>query len=69
MFLFLLFSVLLLRSFFQIKRIISSEKWFNYVIWFGWTMLNGGKKEDGLSSFKKYAGCDPIDIRSDQGNE
>ena len=42
---------------FQIKRIISSEKWFNYVvtlflkmpkIWVGRTMLNGEKKEDGL---------------------
>ena len=44
---------------FQIKRIISSEKWFNYVvtffwkmlkIWVGRTTLNGEKKEDGLSS-------------------
>ena len=44
---------------FQIKRIISSEKWFNYVvtffflempkIWVGRTTLNGEKKEDGLS--------------------
>ena len=44
---------------FQIKRIISSEKWFNYVvtsfffenakIWVGWTTLNGEKKEDGLT--------------------
>ena len=42
---------------FQIKRIISSEKWFNYVvtfflkmpkIWVGRTTLNGEKKEDGL---------------------
>ena len=45
---------------FQITRIISSEKWFNYVvtffvfvlkmpkIWVGRTKLNGGKKEDGL---------------------
>ena len=43
--------------FFQIKRIFSSEKWFNYVvtflcfcllkipkIWVGWTTLNGEKK-------------------------
>ena len=45
---------------FQIKRIISSEKWFNYVvfvllkilkIWVGWTTLNGEKKEDGLTEF------------------
>ena len=41
---------------FQIKRIISSEKWCNYVviflkmpkIWVGWTMVNREKKEDGL---------------------
>ena len=47
---------------FQIKRIISSEKWFNYVvtfflkmpkIWFSRTTLNGEKKEDGLKE-KKY---------------
>ena len=41
-----------------IKRIIPSEKWFNYVItffflkmpktWVGRMMLNRGKKEDGL---------------------
>ena len=44
---------------FQIKRIISSEKWCNYVvtffkkmpkIWVGWTTVNGEKKEDGLTS-------------------
>ena len=46
---------------FQIKRIISSEKWLNYVaafffflkmpkIWDGRTTLNGEKKEDGLSA-------------------
>ena len=44
---------------FQIKRIISSEKWFNYVvplfflempkIWVDRTMLNREKKEDGLT--------------------
>ena len=45
---------------FQIKRIISSEKWFNYVvtfflflkmpkIWVVQMTLNGEKKEDGLS--------------------
>ena len=45
---------------FQIKRIISSEKWCNYFvtfffllkmskIWVGWTMVNGEKKDDGLS--------------------
>ena len=43
---------------FQIKRIISSEKWFNYVvtflflkmpkIWVDPTTLNGEKNEDGL---------------------
>ena len=44
---------------FQIKRIISSEKWYNYVvtfffwkmpkIWVGRTTVNGEKKEDGLA--------------------
>ena len=47
---------------FQIKRIISSEKWFNYVvtfflkmpkIWVGRTTLNGEKKEDGLIEGKE----------------
>ena len=47
---------------FQIERIISSEKWCNYVvtffffffflklpkIWIGRTTVNGEKKEDGL---------------------
>ena len=41
----------------EIKRIISTEKWFNYVVpffflkkaevWVGQTTLNGEKKEDG----------------------
>ena len=46
---------------FQIKRIISSEKWFSYVvtfffflkmpkIWVDRTTLNGEKKEDGLKA-------------------
>ena len=44
---------------FQIKRIISSEKWCNYVItffflkmpkiWVGQTTVKGEKKEDGLT--------------------
>ena len=45
---------------FQIKRIISSEKWFIYFvtsfiflkmpkIWVGQTMLNGAKNEDSLN--------------------
>ena len=49
---------------FQIKRIISSEKWFNYVvtcffflkmlkIWVGQTTLKGEKKEDGLTLTKE----------------
>ena len=47
---------------FQIDRIISSEKWFNYVvtffflkmpkIWVSQTTLNGEKKEDGLKDKK-----------------
>ena len=58
MFLFLFFSMLFLI--FQSKRIISSEKWCDYVvpvfflkmpkIWVGWTTVNGEKKEDGLTS-------------------
>ena len=39
---------------FQIKRIISSEKWCNGVkmakIWVGQTTVNGEKKEDGLTN-------------------
>ena len=53
------FSMLLQWSFFRwIKRIIPSEKWFNYVItffflkmpkiWVGRMMLNREKKDDGL---------------------
>ena len=56
------FSMLLLCSFFRlIKRIISSEKWFNYIvffffwkmtkIWVGQTMLMEKIKEDGLIQF------------------
>jgi len=41
---------------FQIKRIIKSEKWFNYIVTFFWkcqkcvgqTTLNGENREDGL---------------------
>ena len=47
----------------QIKRIISSEKWFTYIvpffiilkmpkIWVGRTTLNGEKKEDGLMTLE-----------------
>ena len=48
---------------FQIERIISSEKWFNYAItfflkmpkiWLSQTKLNGEKKEDGLKDKKYY---------------
>ena len=48
---------------FQIKRIFSNEKWFNYVvpfflqvpkIWVGRMTLNGEIKEDGLSRSKQY---------------
>ena len=48
---------------FQIERIISSEKWFNYAIifflkmpkiWLSQTTLNGEKKEDGLKDKKYY---------------
>ena len=49
---------------FQIKRIISSEKWFNYVvtfflkmpkIWVGRTTLNGEKKKRMAKLAKKLA--------------
>ena len=52
---------------FQVKRIISSEKWCNYVvtffffflkmpkIWVGWTTVNEEKKKDDLrAAFLKY---------------
>ena len=62
LFLFLFFSMLLITMcIFQIKRIISSEKWFNYVvtffmkmtrIWVGRTTLNEEKKEDDLKAKK-----------------
>ena len=48
---------------FQIERIISSEKWFNYAItfflkmpkiWLSQTKLNREKKEDGLKDKKYY---------------
>ena len=52
---------------FQIKRIISSEKWFNYVaafffffflkipkIWVGRKTLYGEKEKDGLNFAKLY---------------
>ena len=60
MFLFV-FMLLITMCIFQIKRIISSEKWFNYVvtfflkmtkIWVGWTTLNEEKKEDDLKAKK-----------------
>ena len=52
---------------FQIKRIISSEKWLNYVatfffflkmpkIWFGRTTLHGKKKGDGLINVNPVGG-------------
>ena len=55
LFLFLFFSIYAVTMFiFQIKRIISSEKWFDYVftfffwnmpkMWVGRTMLNRGKE-------------------------
>ena len=53
----MLFTMLI----FQTERIISSEKWFNYVItfflkmpkiWVSQTTLNREKKEDGLKDKK-----------------
>ena len=55
----------------QIKIIISSENWFNYVvtffflkmpkIWVGQTTLNGEKKEDGRSG-EKLIVCFPMSV-------
>ena len=52
MFLFLFLYVVTILIF-QIKRIISSEKWFNYAVtififWVGQTTLNGEKKRMAL---------------------
>ena len=57
---------------FQIKRIISSEKGCNYVVtffflkipknWFGWTTVNGEKKEDGLIRFLNISSLTKIII-------
>ena len=57
LFLFLFFLYAVTMLIFQIKRIISSKKWFNYVVtyfifWVGQTTLNGEKKEDGLRRIK-----------------
>ena len=58
MFLFLLFSLLLLCSFLRLKELFSSEKWFNYVVTFfflmpkicvGRTTLKGEKKRVALA--------------------
>ena len=55
-FLFFFFYAVTMLTF-QIKKTVSSENWFNYVvtfflkmlkIWVDRTMLNGEKKEDGL---------------------
>ena len=67
LFLFLFFAIDAVTMFtFQIKRIISREKWLNYIvtfffwnmpkIWVGQATLNGEKKEDGLmlTSLKRF---------------
>ena len=59
-----LYAVTCTMLIFQIKRIISSEKWFKYdatfvcfqkmpKIWVGQTTLNREKKDDGLKNEKK----------------
>ena len=63
MFLFLLFSVLLLRSFFRLKELfqvkngLTTSLLFFFLkmlkIWVGQTTLNGEKKEDGLTLTKE----------------
>ena len=70
MFLFLFFSRLLLCSFFWLKELFKSEKWFNNLvtsfflenakkIWVGWTMLNEKKRErereDALGLIKQVS--------------
>ena len=54
---FLFFSTLLLWSFFrQIKRIVPSEKWFNYVITFFFeSVKNLGRSDDAKKKKKKMA--------------
>ena len=54
---FLFFSTLLLWSFFrQIKRIVPSEKWFNYVITFFFeSAKNLGRLDDAKQRKKKMA--------------
>ena len=59
---FLVFFMLLITlCIFNMKRIISSEKWFNYVVYFFWkrtkiwvgrTTLNEEKKKDHLKAKK-----------------
>ena len=60
MFFVLVFLCAVTMLIFQIKRIISSEKWCNYFvtfffkmpkIWVGRTTVNSEKKEDGLTLF------------------
>ena len=58
---------------FQIKRIISSEKWLNYVatflfflkmpkIWVGRATLKGEKKEDGLSAMYLWRDFNDLNV-------
>ena len=46
MFLFLLFSLLLLCSFLRLKELFSSEKWFNYVVTFFFNAKNMGRSDN-----------------------
>ena len=55
LFLFLFFSMHAVTMFiFQIKRIISSEKWFNYVVTLFWdNAKNLGRSDDAKQKEKK----------------
>ena len=66
LFLFLLYAVTMLI--FPIKRVVSSEKWCNYVVtfflkmpktWVGRTTANGEKKKDGLSDVSQLLLMEP----------
>ena len=54
LFLFLFFSMYAVTMFiFQIKRIISSEKWFNYVVTFFWEYAKNLGRWDDVKQRKK----------------
>ena len=72
MFLFLFFSMLLLCSFFRLKELFQVKKGVTTLLlffflkipknWFGWTTVNGEKKEDGLIRFLSISSLTKIII-------